>query len=65
MGRGLRVLRASMATRMLERDTPLAVISGSLGHRGTGSARHYLAADERRMRECCLDFVGIEPAVRS
>ncbi|HVA75430.1 MAG TPA: tyrosine-type recombinase/integrase [Acidimicrobiales bacterium] len=65
MGRGLRVLRASMATRMLEHEVPLAVISGSLGHRGTGSARHYLAADERRMRECCLDFVGIEPAVRS
>lgn len=65
MGRGLRVLRASMATRMLEADVPLAVISGSLGHRGTGSARHYLAADERRMRECCLDFSGIEPAVRS
>ena len=65
MGRGLRVLRASMATRMLEAEVPLAVISGSLGHRGTGSARHYLAADERRMRECCLDFVGIEPAVRS
>jgi integrase len=65
MGSGLRVLRASMATRMLEHDTPLAVISGSLGHRQTGSARHYLAADERRMRECCLDFVGIEPAVRS
>ncbi len=61
MGRGL---RASMATRMLEHEVPLAVISGSLGHRGTGSARHYLAGDERRMRECCLDFVGIEPAVR-
>ena len=65
MGRGLRVLRASMATRMLEHEVPLAVISGSLGHQGIGSARHYLAADERSMRECCLDFVGIEPAVGS
>jgi len=65
MGSGLRVLRASMATRMLEAEVPLAVIAGSLGHQGTGSTRHYLAGDERRMRECCLDFVGIEPAVRS
>ena len=65
MGRGLRVLRASMATRMLEHEVPLAVISGALGHQGTGSARHYLAADERRMQECCLDFAGIEPAVGS
>jgi len=61
-GRGLRVLRASLATRMAEQDTPLPVISGALGHRGTDSAKHYLAADETRMRQCCLDFAGIEPA---
>jgi integrase len=63
MGRGMRVLRASLAT---ESDTPLAVISGALGHRGIDSAKHYLATDEKRMRQCCLDFTGIEPqAVRS
>jgi len=61
-GRGLRVLRASLATRMAEQDTPLPVISGALGHRGTDSAKHYLAADETRMRQCCLDFAGIQPA---
>jgi integrase len=60
-GRGFRVLRASFATRMLEGSTPLPVISGALGHRGIDSAKHYLAANERRMRECCLDFAGIEP----
>jgi integrase/recombinase XerD len=59
--RGMRVLRASLATRMLEKDTPLPVISQALGHRGIGSAKHYLAADEIRMRQCCLDFTGIEP----
>ncbi len=59
--RGMRVLRASLATRMLERDTPLPVISGALGHRGIDSAKHYLATDEARMRQCCLDFAGIEP----
>ncbi|HEY5842474.1 MAG TPA: tyrosine-type recombinase/integrase [Mycobacterium sp.] len=65
VGRGFRVLRASLATRMLEGDTPLPVISGALGHRGIESAKHYLAADEKRMRGCCLDFAGIEPAVTS
>lgn len=65
-GRGMRVLRASLATRMLENDTPLPVICQALGHRGIDSARHYLAADETRMRDCCLDFAGIEPtAVQS
>lgn len=61
-GRGMRVLRASLATRMAAADTPLPVIAGVLGHRGTESAKHYLAGDEARMRQCCLDFVGIEPA---
>lgn len=61
MGRGMRVLRASLATRMLENDTPLPVISQALGHRGIDSAKHYLGTDEDRMRACCLDFTGIEP----
>ncbi|MGP9788135.1 tyrosine-type recombinase/integrase [Glutamicibacter sp. 287] len=61
MGHGFRVLRASLATRILEADTPLPVISEALGHRSISSAKHYLAADENRMRECCLDFTGIEP----
>jgi integrase len=61
MGRGMRVLRASLATRMLENDTPLPVISQALGHRGIGTARHYLGAEETRMRACCLDFAGIAP----
>lgn len=60
-GRGMRVLRASLATKMLENDTPLPVIAQALGHRGIGAARHYLAADETRMRACCLDFAGIAP----
>ncbi|NVM97011.1 tyrosine-type recombinase/integrase [Arthrobacter wenxiniae] len=61
MGHGFRVLRASLATRMLEGDTPLPVISGALGHRDISAAKHYLTADEEHMRACCLDFAGIEP----
>ena len=60
-GRGMRVLRASLATRMLEQDTPLPVIAAALGHRGIDSAKYYLGADEARMRQCCLDVTGIEP----
>ena len=60
-GHGMRVLRASLATRMLESDTALPVISGALGHRGIGSVKHYLSADEQHMRACCLDFAGIAP----
>lgn len=62
VGRGFRVLRASLATRMLQGGTPLPVIAGALGHRDTASVGHYLSADELGLRECCLDFAGIEPA---
>ncbi len=55
------MLRASLATRMLADGTLLPVISAALGHRGTDSVKHYLSADEQRLRQCCLDFVGIEP----
>lgn len=64
-GYGLRVLRASLASRMLEGGTVLPVIAGALGHRGTDSAKHYLAADKHHMRACCLDFTGIEAPVTS
>jgi len=65
MGRGFRVLRSSLTTRMLEDGTALpAVLSGALGHQDISSAKHYLSADEERMRAGCLDFVGIEPRVR-
>lgn len=60
-GRGFRVLRASLATRMLTEGTLLPVISGALGHRGIDSVKHYLSADEERLRQCCLDFTGIAP----
>lgn len=60
-GHGFQVLRASLATRLLEGNTPLSVISGALGHRGISSAKHDLCSDEERMRECCLDFVRIDP----
>ncbi|WP_183164613.1 tyrosine-type recombinase/integrase [Arthrobacter oryzae] len=58
MGHGFRMLRASFATRMLEGDTPLPVISGALGHRDIDSAKHYLAADAG----ACGNAVSISPA---
>lgn len=60
-GRGLRTLRSSFASRMLAAKTILPVISGALGHADLESAKHYLSTDEYHLRQCCLDFVGIEP----
>ena len=47
--------RHTAASRMLENDTPLAVISDILGHADTDSTAVYLKVDINKLKECCLD----------
>lgn len=53
--RGMHSLRHTAASRMLEHDTPLAVISDILGHTDTDSTAVYLKVDINKLKECCLD----------
>jgi integrase/recombinase XerD len=53
--RGMHSLRHTAASRMLEHDTPLAVISDILGHADTDSTAVYLKVDINKLEECCLD----------
>ena len=53
--RGMHSLRHTAASRMLEHDTPLAVISDILGHTNTDSTAVYLKVDVNKLKECCLD----------
>lgn len=53
--RGMHSLRHTAASRMLEHDTPLAVISDILGHTDTDSTAVYLKVDVKKLKECCLD----------
>ena len=59
--RGMHSLRHTAASRMLEHDTPLAVISDILGHTDTDSTAVYLKVDINKLKKCCLDT----PEVRS
>lgn len=52
--RGMHSLRHTAASRMLEHDTPLAVISDILGHTNTDSTAVYLKVDVNKLKECCL-----------
>ncbi len=52
--RGMHSLRHTAASRMLEHDTPLAVISDILGHTETDSTAVYLKVDIKKLKECCL-----------
>lgn len=54
--RGMHSLRHTMASMLLEKDTPLPVISDILGHMDTNSTAIYLKVDIQKLKECALSF---------
>jgi len=54
--RGMHALRHTLASVLLQQNTPLAVISDILGHADTDSTAVYLKIDVERLRECALDL---------
>ncbi|HZK00014.1 MAG TPA: site-specific integrase [Tissierellaceae bacterium] len=58
--RGMHSLRHTAASRMLEHDTPLAVISDILGHTDTDSTAVYLKVDINKLKECCLSLPEVD-----
>lgn len=54
--RGMHSLRHTMASMLLENDTPLSTISDILGHTDTDSTAVYLKVDIKKLKECSLDF---------
>lgn len=54
--RGMHSLRHTLASHLLEKDTPLAVISDILGHMNTDSTAVYLKVDMKKLKECALTF---------
>lgn len=53
--RGFHALRHTLASVLLERDTPLSVIADILGHASPESTGVYLKIDVSRLRECAGD----------
>jgi len=60
--KGLHCFRHSVATRLLENETPLSVISGILGHKSKDSTKIYLSTDLKNLKFCALGLTGIEVA---
>jgi site-specific recombinase XerD len=54
--RGMHSLRHTMASMLLEKDTPLSTISDILGHFDTNSAAVYLKVGMQKLKECALSF---------
>ena len=57
--RGMHSLRHTLASVLLEEDTPLAIISDILGHIDTDSTAVYLKVDIKKLKECALTFEGV------
>jgi integrase len=55
---GLHSLRHTLATRLLEKHTPLSTISGILGHESVESTSVYLKTNTEALRECALGIPG-------
>ncbi len=53
---GMHSLRHTLASLLLENDTPLPVISDILGHIDTESTAVYLKVDIKKLKECPLDI---------
>lgn len=52
---GPHALRHSLASALLEENTPLPIISEVLGHRSTASTSVYLKIDINQLRICSLE----------
>lgn len=53
--KGIHNLRHSLATRMLDNEIPLPIISETLGHSSVETTKIYLKVDEKRLKECSLE----------
>jgi len=60
--RGLHVARKTFASRLLEAENPVPMISAALGHVGDSTIDEYLATDGNRMRQCAIGLAGIAPS---
>ncbi len=54
--RGMHSLRHTLASMLLEKETPLSVISEILGHTDPDSTNVYLKVDLDKLRACALDL---------
>ena len=54
--RGMHSLRHTLASMLLEKNTPLSTISDILGHIDTDSTAIYLKVDLKKLKECSLAF---------
>jgi site-specific recombinase XerD len=59
-GKGFHSIRHSVGRNMAVAEIPVTTISQVLGHGNIESAKQYISLDSIHLKECALDFHGIE-----
>lgn len=54
-------LRRTIGTNMVMSDIPVTTVAQVLGHADIDSTRKYISLDTKHLKDCALDFNGIEP----
>ena len=59
-GKGFHSLRRSVGKNMITAGIPVTTVAQILGHDNINSTKKYISLDNRHLKECALDFTGIE-----
>jgi len=60
-GKGFHSLRRMLGKEMTVAGVPVTTVVQILGHRNLNTAKQYISLDTVHLKECALDFSGIEP----
>jgi integrase len=63
-GKGFHSLRRSVGKNMVISGIPVTTVAQILGHGNINSTKKYISLDSRHLKECALDFSGIEEVSR-
>lgn len=54
-------LRRALGSNMVISGVPVTTVAQVLGHTAIDSTKQYISLDSKHLKECALDFTGIEP----
>ena len=63
-GKGFHSLRRAVGKNMVTSGIPVTTVVQILGHDNINSTKKYISLDSRHLKECALDFTGIEEVAK-
>jgi integrase len=64
-GRGFHSLRRAIGKNLVTAGVPIETVAQVIGDKKIDSTKKYVALDSRHLKECALDFTGIEKGART